>query len=118
MKPLDEQPTFSFPPAPPPSDVGWRERAACIGADPKAFDAGKGANPPDRAVVAAWLNCARCPVIEQCREAADRLADPGVVAGQWRRKDNPLASKLYVTDLLTPAMRQRFEQLRPAKAAA
>lgn len=45
--------------------MGWARDAACAGMDPGIFFPERGAN---RAVDEAKAVCARCPVIEQCRE--------------------------------------------------
>lgn len=67
---------------PEPTEGGgrWRERAACIGANPRLFDGGSASVEQ----AAPW--CARCPVAAQCRDWAASSRYSGVAAGSaWRR---------------------------------
>jgi len=57
----------------------WQTRAACRGKSPTAFF------PPNKAKAQeAATVCARCPVITDCAQAADRYHDDGVRGGAWR----------------------------------
>lgn len=58
-----------------PADPGWRDRAACLGADVELF------HDPERELEALAV-CAGCPVTDPCLEAA--LAVPvGADVGVW-----------------------------------
>lgn len=67
---------------------GWEQKAACRGADPDLFsplmDGERTRHGyPERARLAVAY-CVRCPVLAECRAAAESRKDQGVWASQWR----------------------------------
>jgi WhiB family redox-sensing transcriptional regulator len=69
------QPRHRTPATPAPAPAGWRERAACRGADLQVFFPGRGESAePARRI------CAACPVRQPC---LDYAISHGIVHGIW-----------------------------------
>lgn len=86
---------YSRLPAPVQDNWGWQSRGACRGTDTAVFfhpDYERGASRETR-TAAAKAVCARCPVIQQCREHALTVQE---VYGTWGGLD-----ELERNDILT-----------------
>ncbi|MBW1603436.1 WhiB family transcriptional regulator [Streptomyces sp. JJ66] len=62
------------------ADADWRAAAACAGEDPEAMFP---ARTDIVGIAYAKSMCARCPVVRECRAAADELETGGYVWGVW-----------------------------------
>lgn len=77
-----------------PADLYWRDRAACIGANPSLFDPPHSGERPaqlDRRMAEAAEYCHDCPVLAACRQSATTYGDEGFRAGvmrSWRAVDH------------------------------
>ncbi len=72
--------------------MDWTQRAVCRDADPEEFfPAGSitGRRTAELARQAAWTYCARCPVLRECDQRAQRTRSQGVWAGSWRAYRTP-----------------------------
>jgi WhiB family transcriptional regulator, redox-sensing transcriptional regulator len=102
------QPRHRTPPAPAPAPAGWRDRAACRGADLEVFFPGRGESAePARQI------CAECPVREPCLEFA---VSHGIVHGIWgglTERDR----RALRTRRLGAARQERDEAITAAAAA-
>ncbi|MFD2759147.1 WhiB family transcriptional regulator [Gulosibacter faecalis] len=62
--------------------MDWRDRAACLHADPELFFPVGNTGPAIEQIDAAKAICGRCPVTEQCLQyALDTNQDSGVWGG-------------------------------------
>lgn len=62
--------------------MDWRDRAACLHADPELFFPIGNTGPALEQIDAAKSICARCPVTDQCLQyALDTNQDSGVWGG-------------------------------------
>ena len=102
------QPRHRTPATPAPAPAGWRERAACRGADLQVFFPGRGepAEPARRI-------CACCAVRQPC---LDYAISHGIVDGIWGGLTERDRRPLRVHHTLA-ARRQRDEAIAAAAAA-
>lgn len=63
------------------TDLDWRHRARCKGEDPELFFPAGTGSVYDTQIAQAKAVCARCPVIEQCREWALESGEGGIWGG-------------------------------------
>lgn len=75
----------------PALDDDWQRRAACKGADPEQFFAGRGISR--ETVHTAVTYCARCPVMAQCGAMADRHRWIGLWGMAWRSQNGDWGNK-------------------------
>ena len=102
------QPLHRTPAAPTPAQVGWRDRAACRGADLSVFFPGRG-----QSAGAARRICAGCPVRQPCLEFA---LSHGIVHGIWgglAERDRRALRTRHVSTV----RRERDEAIAAAAAA-
>jgi hypothetical protein len=91
-------------PAPTLGEFDWQTRAACKGADPEQFFAGRGVSR--ETLHTALTYCAHCPVMAQCGRMADRYRWIGLWGmawrsqnGDWRNKDGYHVEPIRVPDV-------------------
>jgi WhiB family redox-sensing transcriptional regulator len=88
--------------------VDWTQRAVCRDADPEEFfPVGRltAQRTFEQARHAAQAYCARCPVLRECHQRAERTRSQGVWAGAWRpygTSPQPLIAAAY--DLRRPRL--------------
>ena len=102
------EPRHRTPPTPAPPSAGWRERAACRGADLQVFFPAPGESAePARQI------CAGCPVREPCLEyALSHGITHGIWGGLTERDRRPLRIQHTAA-----ARRERDEAIAAAAAA-
>jgi len=74
----------------------WRDRSACLDADPELFFPIGNTGPAVAQVEEAKAVCARCPVLEQCRTWAmenPKLTEYGVFGGMSEDERRALRRK-------------------------
>ena len=65
----------------------WQENAACIGAEPTAFDVFELHTTKEWTAIdnAGRIYCSSCPVMRECAELADENRHVGLFGGVYRR---------------------------------